>query len=140
MLKWGISHLITATVVLLGVIHWNSTSYASQPPSMASPLADPSPYVLYFPVIQKASSPIQAPVLKWQNAGCYSSWCETGWYASPAVADLDDDGSSEVIGAMYSVFILDGADGTLVRRIDPAGDRSWPSVVVADRGKPPKIF
>ena len=24
---------------------------------------------------------VQAPVLKWQNGGCYSSWCETGWYA-----------------------------------------------------------
>jgi len=32
---------------------------------------------------------IETPVLKWQNGGCYSSWCETGWYSCPAVADLD---------------------------------------------------
>ncbi len=38
----------------------------------------------------KTTSTIAAPVLKWANGGCYSSWCETGWYSSPAVADLDD--------------------------------------------------
>jgi protein-S-isoprenylcysteine O-methyltransferase Ste14 len=50
---------------------------------------------------------IQPPVLKWQRGGCYASWCETGWYSSPAVADLDGDGTAEVIGATYSVVILD---------------------------------
>jgi len=72
------------------------------------------------------------PVLKWQRGGCYSSWCETGWYSSTAVADLDGDGTPEVIGAAYSIFILDGATGALKRRIDPAGGRQWPSIVVAD--------
>jgi hypothetical protein len=94
--------------------------------------ASPSQYQLFLPIIQKAPSPVQEPVLKWQNAGCYSSWCETGWYASPAVVDLDGDGSVEVIGATYSVFILDGESGALVRRIDPEGGRAWPSVVVGD--------
>jgi len=42
---------------------------------------------------------IQTPVLKWQRGGCYASWCETGWYSSPAVADVDGDGKPEVIGA-----------------------------------------
>lgn len=37
------------------------------------------------------SHTIQAPTIKWQYGGCYSSWCETGWYSSPAVADLDGD-------------------------------------------------
>jgi len=83
-------------------------------------------------ILHNGSSPIQAPVLKWQNAGCFSSWCETGWYASPAVADLDGDGSPEVIGSSYSIFILDGASGDLERRIEPAGGRAWPSIVVAD--------
>ncbi|NKQ37120.1 MAG: hypothetical protein HF973_16085 [Chloroflexi bacterium] len=40
---------------------------------------------------------VAAPVLKWQNGGCYNSWCETGWYSSPAVADLDGDGAGEII-------------------------------------------
>lgn len=75
---------------------------------------------------------VQAPVLKWQNGGCYSSWCQTGWYASPAVADLDNNGTKEVIGATYSLFVLNGEDGTERWTADPAGSRVWPGVVVAD--------
>jgi hypothetical protein len=51
---------------------------------------------------------IQVPTLKWQRGGCYNSWCETGWYASPAVADIDGDGELEVIGSAYSIVSLDG--------------------------------
>jgi uncharacterized repeat protein (TIGR01451 family) len=73
-----------------------------------------------------------APVLEWQHGGCYSSWCETGWYSSPAVADLDDDGTMEVIAGAYSVFVLNGEDGTEQWSDNPTGDRVWPGVVVAD--------
>src|SRR3989337_2409398 len=58
---------------------------------------------------------IQAPLLKWQRGGCYSSWCETGWYSSPAVADLDGDNLPEVIGSAYSIVVLDGPAGALER-------------------------
>ena len=75
---------------------------------------------------------VAAPVLKWQHGGCYSSWCETGWYSSPAVADLDGDGSQEVIGGTYSLFVLNGEDGSTQWSVDPAGGRVWPGVVVAD--------
>ncbi|MDY7080234.1 MAG: hypothetical protein SXV54_25410 [Chloroflexota bacterium] len=75
---------------------------------------------------------IQTPVLEWQHGGCYSSWCETGWYSSPAVADLDDDGTMEVIGGVYTVFILNGEDGTMQHSVDTPGSRVWPGVVVAD--------
>jgi hypothetical protein len=85
---------------------------------------------------------VQAPVLKWQHGGCYSSWCETGWYSSPAVADLDGDGLVEVIGSAYSVVVLDGATGDLEWRVksghdrtEPEADnvgRTWPGIVVAD--------
>ena len=34
---------------------------------------------------------VSSPVLKWAGKGC-ASWCQTGWYGSPAVADLDKDG------------------------------------------------
>ena len=84
---------------------------------------------------------IPAPVLKWQYGGCYSSWCETGWYSSPAVADLDGDGGPEVIGAAYSLFALNGENGSLQWSTDPPGGRVWPGVVGAardngrDRGK-----
>lgn len=74
----------------------------------------------------------QTPTLKWKLGGCYSSWCETGWYSSPAVADLDGDGEKEVIAAAYSIFLIDGHSGSLKDSIDPAGDRVWPGVVVAD--------
>ena len=82
---------------------------------------------------------IQPPQLLWQNGGCYSSWCETGWYASPAVVDLDGDGRVEVVGGAYSIFILDGSTGDLIDRLDTPGSRIWPGVVVGDiqeDGKP----
>lgn len=75
---------------------------------------------------------VQAPVLKWQRGGCYDSWCETGWYSSAVVADLDGDGAREVIGAAYTVFVIDGSTGVLIDSLDPVGGRSWPGVVVAD--------
>jgi len=81
-----------------------------------------------------APQAIQPPLLKWQRGGCYSSWCETGWYSSPAVADLDGDGKMEVIAAAYSLFVLDGATGSPKWHVDPpaSGARAWPGVVVAD--------
>jgi hypothetical protein len=79
-----------------------------------------------------AAAFVSEPVLKWQYGGCYSSWCETGWYSSPAVVDLDGDGTQEVIAGAYSVFILNGADGSLRKKIEPAGSRIWPGVVAAD--------
>jgi uncharacterized repeat protein (TIGR01451 family) len=92
--------------------------------------------------LSKTSANLAAPVLKWAYKGCYSSWCETGWYSSPAVADLNGDGKMEVIGAAYSIFVLDGATGELNWRISSGHDRSepsagnvgrtWPGVVVAD--------
>ena len=79
-----------------------------------------------------APQAIAAPVLKWQRAGCYNSWCETGWYSSPAVADLDGDGQPEVIAGAYTLFILDGAIGAVKKAVDTPGSRIWPGVVVAD--------
>ena len=75
---------------------------------------------------------IQAPVLKWSQGGCFNSWCETGWYASPAVADLDGNGSMEVLSGAYTLFILNGENGHVLRSIDTPGSRIWPGVVVAD--------
>ena len=73
-----------------------------------------------------AHAEVQAPVLKWQRGGCFSSWCETGWYASPAVADLDGDGTMEVVAAAYRVVVINGETGALINYEDPDGGRSWP--------------
>ncbi|SLM27598.1 FG-GAP repeat protein [Desulfamplus magnetovallimortis] len=88
--------------------------------------------VLMVISISFSVSALETPRIKWQNGGCFSSWCETGWYSSPAVADLDEDGKQEVIGASYSIFVLNGEDGSLKYRVDPEGGRVWPGVVVAD--------
>lgn len=89
-----------------------------------------------------ATGAVSAPALKWQNKGCYSSWCETGWYSSVALADIDGDGKVEVIGSAYSIVVLDGATGDLKWRAASGHDlsepeassvgRTWPGIVVAD--------
>src|SRR5688572_25058809 len=67
---------------------------------------------------------------QWQR--CPSWWCETGWYASPAVADIDNDGQPEVLWGGYTLMSVNGATG-LIEWIRPrSGNRLWPSIVVAD--------
>lgn len=89
--------------------------------------------LLLLPAITHAIplSAIDAPVLKWAYGGCFTSWCQTGWYASPAVADLDTDGNPEVIWGSYDLVALNGADGSLKWRAEN-GSRVWPGVAVAD--------
>lgn len=76
---------------------------------------------------------VAAPELKWQNGGCRSTWCRTGWYASPAVADLDGNGTAEVIWSDYRIVAVNGADGSdrwIVN--NPGGGRAWPAPALAD--------
>jgi len=74
---------------------------------------------------------LEPAVLKWANGGCAETWCQTGWYSSAAVADLDDAGGIEVVGALYSVFALSGETGETLWS-HALGGRAWPGVVVAD--------
>ncbi len=114
-------HLLTTWLVILIVF------LAGPAPATASPAT---------------SAVVQAPVMKWQKGGCYASWCETGWYSSPAVADLDADGVAEVIGSAYTIFVLDGRTGALKWKMPSGYDRSqpnagsvgrtWPDIVLAD--------
>ncbi|MGW8224383.1 MAG: FG-GAP repeat domain-containing protein [Anaerolineales bacterium] len=108
--------------------------------------AEPSSVVesVFLPLVQQNhnSSGIVSPVLKWQYGGCYTSWCETGWYSSPAIIDLDGDGGNEVLGSAYSIVAMDGETGGLIWRTASGHDRSqpgasnsgrtWPGIVVAD--------
>src|SRR4051812_43476373 len=68
---------------------------------------------------------VQAPVLKWAYGGCFASWCQTGWYSSPAVVDIDGDGKLDVVSGSYDVVALKGTDGTLLWR-GASEDRVWP--------------
>ena len=70
-------------------------------------------------------------MLKWQRGGCFNSWCQTGWYASPAVADLDGGGNAEGLWASYDLVALNGATGALKWRATN-GQRAWPGIAVAD--------
>ena len=73
-----------------------------------------------------------APVLKWSRGGCYSSWCETGWYSSPALVDINQDGKLDVVASAYSLVALNGSDGHLIWRAGGTSRRTWPGIVVAD--------
>lgn len=76
-------------------------------------------------------SVVAAPTLKWAYGGCFSSWCQTGWYSSPAVADLNGDGTPEVLWGSYDLTAVSGVDGRLIWRAS-SGNRIWPGVAVAD--------
>ena len=89
----------------------------------------------------QAEAVVNAPVLKWKYGGCYLSWCETGWYSSPAVADLDADGTMEVVASAYSIVALEGTTGDVLWRVDSGKDRNsapgyshrtWPGIWIKD--------
>jgi hypothetical protein len=68
--------------------------------------------------------------MEWQR--CPHSWCETGWYASPAVADLDEDGTPEVYWGGYTLMAVDGESGALLASVPNTSGRIWPSIVAVD--------
>jgi hypothetical protein len=74
---------------------------------------------------------LAAPVLKWAYGGCTANQCQTGWYSSPAVADLNGDGQAEVLWGSYDLVALNGSTGGLSWRAANDG-RVWPGVAVAD--------
>ncbi|RPJ43875.1 MAG: hypothetical protein EHM21_10920, partial [Chloroflexi bacterium] len=93
-----------------------------------APVTGQNEFYIYLPLIRSGWS----VAMKWQNGGCYSSWCETGWYSSPAVADVNGDGKNEVIASAYSLIALNGDTGALVWRAGGTANRTWPGIVVAD--------
>lgn len=82
------------------------------------------------PALAQQRPQLSLPVLKWQRGGC-TSFCQTGWYSSPAVADLDRDGTMEVIWGASDVVAINGEDGTVQWR-GSSGNRVWPGIAIAD--------
>ena len=69
--------------------------------------------------------PVQAPVFVRHLTG------QTSWFASPIVADLDHDGSNELVAAYYDVYVFDASMNLLDTAT--AGDgRVYAPHVVAD--------
>lgn len=57
---------------------------------------------------------------------------QTSWYASPLVADLDGDGSNELIAAYYSVYVFDSEGVLLANSEDGDDGRVYAPHVVVD--------
>ena len=77
-----------------------------------------------------AQADVRTPVLKWKYGGC-TSFCQTGWYSSPVIADVDGDGQAEVIAGSYDLVLLDGSTGATKARVTSAA-RIWPDVALGD--------
>ena len=78
------------------------------------------------------SATVAAPELRLQLMDDYP---ESGWLGSPAVVDLDGDGTTEIVITRANRVVVWNADGTLRWRFDGASDsvsRFWSSPVVAD--------
>jgi hypothetical protein len=56
---------------------------------------------------------------------------QTSWYASPIIADLDGDGSNELVAAYYSVYVF-SSGGALLDRVDAGSGRVYAPHVIAD--------
>ena len=69
-------------------------------------------------------APVATPVLR---TTLPASWDED-WFASPAVYDLDGDGSMEIIAGRHSVLYVWNSDGTL-KWSAPVGENATPSIV-----------
>jgi hypothetical protein len=143
-LSGGLLLLVLLAVSFFGVVTTNAETVAPSNSLALIGSSAPTEYRLYLPSVRLTIPPISSPVMKWQHAGCYSSWCETGWYSSPAVADLEGDGSIEVIGSTYTIFVFDGPTGNLEWRVKSGHDRTenpdsvsnvgrtWAGIVVTD--------
>ncbi len=57
---------------------------------------------------------------------------QTSWYAAPVIADLDGDGSNELIAAYYSVYVFDSEQQLLADSDDGDEGRVYAPHVVVD--------
>lgn len=83
--------------------------------------------------------------LRYESAGTFPLWTEEGYYSSPEICDVDDDGAMEIIFSNYSITVLDAKSGETKWKVNSGYDRStaceefgksnghtWPDIVVDD--------
>ena len=75
---------------------------------------------------------VQTPVLKWEFGGNEGSWCESAWYSSPTIIDINGDGTNEVLRAANTLYMLNGTDGSEIWKVNPEGSRVWTRVEIKD--------
>jgi uncharacterized repeat protein (TIGR01451 family) len=102
----------------------------------------PFPPVKAQEIVEPAAAAVQKPTLLWHAGGCSGIYCQTGWYSSPAVTNMDSDPQAEVIGAAYSIYVLDGVTGAVQAQVKSGHDitqptaadvgRTWPDVALAN--------
>ncbi|GMU44410.1 MAG: VCBS repeat-containing protein [Xanthomonadales bacterium] len=78
------------------------------------------------PVAAQFTTPVQQSAY----GGCGLSSCQVGWYSGPAVADLEGNGSLEIVWGSFDVVALDAAGGERWRGAN--AQRVWPAIAVAD--------
>lgn len=77
---------------------------------------------------------ISAPYLLWQYGSCYSWGCQSGWYSSPAFYSHPTNTSKTIVViGLYSLFGLDGDDGSTIWEASADGNRIWSGVVYAEK-------
>lgn len=101
------------------------TSGGADPPSSEGGDGATGGLVTQVCVAGKSSGPVQRPVFVRNLSG------QTGWFASPLVADLDGDGSNELISAYYTLYVHDAA-GNLLDSAPGNGSRIYSPHVVTD--------
>jgi len=103
---------------------------------------DPGPNVVYpdggvvaTPVCRSegGSAPVAKPVFVRRLTGD-KSWAETGWFSSPGLADLNGDGTKEIIAPFYSLFVFDSSGNLLstIKQDAYTKGRIYAPAVVAD--------
>jgi len=105
-------------------------------PVQGSPVLPPPPSCAVAP--KGSSGPVQVPVLR---ATLNGSWDEN-WLASPALADLDGNGTLDIVAARHSVLYAYSGAGTLLWQTafgvsasnspEHGSVRMWPSASVGD--------
>jgi len=80
------------------------------------------------PVAGAGQAQTAAPTMKLEldNGG------DEGWLGSPAVADLDGDGSNEIVAARDSAVVVWRADGTMSGARELTGSRIWAAPLVGN--------